>query len=110
MLTGRKKNLIILSNGENLSPEELEENIARDPQVREVLVYDEDCKIVAEIYPNFDYIEGNKIDDVNAVIESMIDTMNLTAKPSHVIASFKLRAKPFERTATGKLKRPGARL
>ena len=50
-LTGRKKNLIILSNGENISPEELEQNIARDEAVQEVLVYDEGGKIVAEIFP-----------------------------------------------------------
>ena len=50
-LTGRKKNLIILSNGENVSPEELEMDLARDPAVQEVLVYDEDGKIVAKIYP-----------------------------------------------------------
>ena len=109
-ITGRVKNLIILSNGENVSPEAIEKKFDRSPIIDEVMVYAENDRIVAEIYPNFDYIQGNKIDDVNAVIESMIDTMNLTAKPSHVIASFKLRAKPFERTATGKLKRPGARL
>ena len=39
-LTGRKKNLIILSNGENISPEELELDFSRDPGVQEVLVYD----------------------------------------------------------------------
>ena len=50
-LTGRKKNLIILSNGENISPEELEQDIARDDGVQEVLVYDEGGKIVAEIFP-----------------------------------------------------------
>ena len=50
-LTGRKKNLIILSNGENISPEELEQDIARDEAVQEVLVYDEGGKIVAEIFP-----------------------------------------------------------
>ena len=50
-LTGRKKNLIILSNGENVSPEELEMDLARDPAVQEVLVYDEDGKIVAKVYP-----------------------------------------------------------
>jgi long-chain acyl-CoA synthetase len=50
-LTGRKKNLIILSNGENISPEELEMDLSRDPAVQEALVYDEDGKIVAKIYP-----------------------------------------------------------
>lgn len=51
ILTGRKKNLIILSNGENVSPEELEAAVSRDSGVREVLVYEQDRQIVAEIYP-----------------------------------------------------------
>lgn len=50
-LTGRKKNLIILSNGENVSPEELEAAFAREDGVREVLVYEREHRIVAEIYP-----------------------------------------------------------
>lgn len=50
-LTGRKKNLIILSNGENVSPEELEVALALDEGVCEVLVYEQEGMIVAEIYP-----------------------------------------------------------
>ena len=50
-LTGRAKNLIILSNGENISPEELENGFQIDPGVNEVLVYEKDHKIIAEIYP-----------------------------------------------------------
>ena len=109
-ITGRVKNLIILSNGENVSPEAIEKKFDHEPIVDEVVAYAENDRIVAEIYPNYDYIEENGIEDVNAVIESMIDTMNLTAKPSHVIASFKLRTKPFERTGSGKLVRPGVSL
>lgn len=109
-ITGRVKNLIILSNGENVSPEAIEKKFAHEPIVDEVVVYAEHDRIVAEIYPDFSYIDENGIEDVNAVIESMIDTMNLTAKPSHVISSFKLRSEPFERTGSGKLKRPNASL
>lgn len=51
-LTGRKKNLIVRSDGENVSPEELESALALDEAVREVLVYERDGGITAEIYPN----------------------------------------------------------
>lgn len=54
-LTGRKKNLIVLSNGENISPEELERALALDAAVREVLVYERDGGITAEIYPDEAY-------------------------------------------------------
>jgi len=50
-LTGRIKNLIILSNGENISPEELENDFRQDSGVQDVLVYGDGSSIVAEIYP-----------------------------------------------------------
>lgn len=56
-LTGRKKNLIILSNGENVSPEELESDFLKYEAVQEVLVYEQNQTIVAEIYPNTDYLK-----------------------------------------------------
>lgn len=55
-LTGRKKNLIILSNGENVSPEELEVSLTLDEGVREALVYEHEGRIVAELYPEEGYM------------------------------------------------------
>ena len=99
ILTGRKKNLIILSNGENLSPEELEENIARDPQVREVLVYDEDGRIVAEIYPEEEYFDN--YDYFNALKE----TINNKRPMYKRIAVVKLRKEEFIKNASMKIVR-----
>ena len=107
-ITGRVKNLIILSNGENVSPEAIEKKFADRRLVQEVMVYAENDKIVAEIFPNYTYAEENKIYDVEAILEDMVDTMNMTAKPSHIISRVKLRSTPFERTATGKLIRKKA--
>lgn len=61
-LTGRKKNLIILSNGENVSPEELESDFLKYEAVQEVLVYEQNQMIVAEIYPDTDYLKENVSD------------------------------------------------
>ena len=79
-LTGRKKNLIILSNGENISPEELENDFALDPGVAEVLVYEKDKKIIAEIFPeeaylgNTDYFEAlrKKVNEGRPVYKQVI--------------------------------------
>lgn len=102
-ITGRVKNLIILSNGENVSPEAIEKKFSDRRLVQEVMVYAENDKIVAEIFPNYDFAEENRIDDVVGMLENIVDTMNMTAKPSHMISRIKLRNSPFERTATGKL-------
>ena len=99
MLTGRKKNLIILSNGENLSPEELEENIARDPNVREVLVYDEGGRIVAEIYPEDDYMDNE------AYFNELKEKINNKRPMFKRIAVIKLRKEEFIKNGSMKIVR-----
>ncbi|MCQ2485049.1 MAG: AMP-binding protein [Clostridia bacterium] len=104
-ITGRVKNLIILSGGENVSPEAIEKKFGGIELVDEVLVYGENDRIVAEIYPNFDYAEVNNIQDISSVLESIVDGMNETAKASHIISKIKIRETPFEKTGAGKIKR-----
>ena len=98
-LTGRKKNLIILSNGENLSPEELEEDFSRDSAVREVLVYDENGKIVAEIYPEEDYLDNQEY--FNALKEKINNKRPMFKR----IAIVKLRNEEFIKNGSMKIVR-----
>ncbi len=105
-ITGRVKNLIILSSGENVSPEAIEKKFNDVPLIQEVMVYGENDRIVAEFYPNNDYAEENNIDDIDGILEALVDEMNKSAKPSHVIAKVKIRREPFEKTGSGKIKRP----
>ena len=67
VITGRKKNIIVLDNGKNIYPEEIEEYIYTIPYVKEVVVYDskdEDKTILcAEIFPDEELIKDA---DVNA--------------------------------------------
>ncbi len=104
-VTGRVKNLIILSGGENVSPEAIEKKFGGIDLVREILVYAENDKIVAEIYPDFEYAKVDNISDIEATLESIVDEMNETAKASHIISKIKIRETPFEKTGAGKIKR-----
>lgn len=101
-ITGRKKNLIILSNGENVSPEEIEYLLARIPEIKEVVVYTEDNLIVAEVFPE----ENEMTDaDLKAVIQERINDYN-AQQPSHKrINKVKIRKNEFEKTTTHKIKR-----
>ena len=56
-ITGREKNVIILDNGKNVYPEEIETLISYIPNVTEVVVYQADNTIVAEVYSD---AEGDK--------------------------------------------------
>lgn len=98
-LTGRKKNLIILSNGENISPEELENDFQADEGVNEVLVYEQDSKIVAEIYPEEDYM-GDK-----EYFDALMEKVNKGRPVYKQVASVKLRDEEFIKNTSKKIVR-----
>lgn len=104
-LTGRKKNLIITPNGENVSPEELENKIGSARLVQEVLVREKDGVIEAEIFPDMDYASKKKIKDVEAEIRRIVDTYNEGAPLYKRVANVKLRDTEFEKNTTKKIKR-----
>jgi len=96
-LTGRKKNLIILSNGENISPEEIEADFQLDEAVREVLVYVQDGKLIAEIYPE-DAWMGNE-----PYFKDLMLKVNEGRPLSKQIVSVKLRDVEFIKNTTKKI-------
>lgn len=104
-LTGRKKNLIITPNGENVSPEELENKIGSARLVQEVLVRETDGVIEAEVFPDLEYASKKKIKDVRAEIQKIIDDYNEKAPLYKRVVSVKLRDTEFEKNTTKKIKR-----
>lgn len=104
-LTGRRKNLIILANGENVSPEELENRFAPFPLVKEVLVYDEEHVIAAEIFPDQEYAERKHIRDIPAQVQKAVDKINGDLPAYKKIARVKIRETEFEKTTSRKIKR-----
>lgn len=102
-ITGRKKNIIILSNGKNLYPEELEQQIQRIPAVSEVLVYEENNSVTAEIFPNIDYLEEKGVTNIQRYIEDAIENLNSQLPAGKSIASVRVRESCFEKTATQKI-------
>ncbi len=111
-ITGRKKNLIILSNGKNVYPEEIETELASTPGVVDVIVYEgqskrgvENNRIVAEIYPDKDYIEKNNIEDVQAYLQEYVNEYNRTAVPYKKIGILKVREDEFPKNTLRKILR-----
>ncbi len=98
-ITGRKKNLIILSNGENVSPEEIENQFAYFTPVKEIVVYAEDGQIIAEVFPDPEYESEN----IQAEIQAKIDEINLTFPPAKRIVKLVIREKEFPKTASRKI-------
>lgn len=99
-IIGRKKNLICLSNGKNVSPEELEDKLSRIDYVKEVLVYEEDKKIVAEFFLN----EEDYPDAKSKINEDVIE-FNRKMPMFKNIGKVKIRDEEFPKTTTLKIAR-----
>lgn len=111
-ITGRKKNLIILSNGKNVYPEEIENELAATPGVLDIIVYEGHSKrgiaynaIVAEIYPDKAYFEENGIQDIQAYLKPYVDDYNRRAVPYKKISILKVRSEEFPKNTLRKIQR-----
>ena len=105
-LTGRKKNLIITPNGENVSPEEIENRLSESRLVQEVLVREgEGGAIEAEIFPDYEYAGKKKIKDIPGELQKIIDAYNKTALLYKRVFGLKVRETEFEKNTTKKIKR-----
>ena len=104
-LTGRKKNLIITPNGENISPEEIENKLSNHRLVQEVIVRDSDGVIEAEIFPDYEYASKKKIKDIGSTLQELIDDYNKEAPLYKRIFKLKVRETEFEKNTTKKIKR-----
>lgn len=104
-LTGRKKNLIITKNGENVSPEELENKIGEHRLVQEILVRESEGVIEAEIFPDHEYAKKKEIKDIQAVLQEVIDTYNQGAPAYKRVYRLKIRDTEFAKTPSKKIKR-----
>jgi acyl carrier protein len=104
-LNGRIKNLIILSNGENVSPELIENKFDSDRVVEEIVAYGEGDRIIAEVYPNFEFAQKTGIKDIKAEIDRIV-AKNNEVLPSYArIAQLSLRERPFPKTSSKKIAR-----
>ena len=95
-ITGRKKNLIILASGENVSPEELEKKLALCPAITECIVKEKSQKICAVIY-----CPEDKQEEVRAFVTEVNRSLPLYKR----ISAVEFTAEPLPRNALGKLLR-----
>ncbi len=111
-ITGRIKNLIILSNGKNVYPEEIECDIQGVWGVNEVVVYEGISKsnpdrelIVAEIYPDYDGFKAKGIEDIQGYFDAEIKKINARNVSYKTVGKVKLRTEEFPKNTSRKITR-----
>jgi len=110
-ITGRKKNVIILSNGKNVFPEELEEHLAeRSDVIGEAVVIGRpneagEVAITTIVYPNQEFAGGKTADEVYNTIKEAINEINKSLPVYKQMRELEIRDTEFEKTTTRKIKR-----
>lgn len=111
-ITGRLKNLIILSNGKNVYPEEIESVFSAVHGVQDAVVYEGQSKrgaehnaIVLEIFPDAEYCKANKIENIRVYMQKYLDDYNRNAVPYKKVGVLKVRTEDFPKNTMRKIQR-----
>ncbi len=109
-ITGRKKNVIILSNGKNIFPEELEEYLSGCDIIDESVVIGREHEngeivITAVVYPNQELIKGMTKEQVEAAVKEAVNEINKQHPIYKQIRDVEVRDTEFEKTTSKKIKR-----
>ena len=108
-IVGRIKNLIILPNGENISPEELEEVFYKSEYVKDCLVKEDELngkKVIGiEILPNTEAIKDMGEDGIYNLFRHLVADINKTLPTYKQISKISIRTEDFKRTNAMKISR-----
>ena len=106
-IKGRKKNMILSSNGQNIYPEELEDKLNSMEYVNEALVIEKEGKITALVNLDLDKLDRDKIDrtEYDNVLEQIRKDTNAELPAYEQIAQIFIQAEEFEKTPKRSIKR-----
>ena len=108
-IVGRIKNLIILSNGENVSPESIEEPFYKDDRLRDCLVKEDEQDgrqvIAIEILPRMEAFGNAPWETVEAYFKDLVGKVNATLPTTHQVSKITVRKEDFKRIGAMKVSR-----
>jgi long-chain acyl-CoA synthetase len=111
-ITGRKKEVIVLSSGKNIYPEEIEAHYAQSPYIKELCILGHALpgkplaeRLHAVIVPDLDVMKARKVLNIKEVLRFDIENLSIHLPAHKRILSYEIRTEPLPRTTTRKLKR-----
>jgi long-chain acyl-CoA synthetase len=110
-VTGREKEIIVLPNGKNIYPDELEAHYGQSPSIQEIAVIgvfseqERGERLHAVVVPNFDYLKSRKIVNAREILRDEIAGLSNQLPKYKRLMSYQIQGEPLPRTTTRKIKR-----
>ena len=107
-LDGRIKDMIVLTNGKNVDPNAIEQEIVLEDKVgiiEEIAVLEFENKLLALVLPNMQAVLKNRISNFEVVVREILNNYNATAKSYLKVLDIKIVQEEFPKTRIGKIKR-----
>jgi long-chain acyl-CoA synthetase len=106
-LVGRKKEMIVLSNGKNINPADIENEIMKEARlIQELAVTEYNNHLVAVVYPDFEAVKEANITNIKETLKwEIIDKYNVNAPKYRKILDIKIVKEELPKTKLGKLRR-----
>ncbi|WP_294479034.1 AMP-binding protein [uncultured Ruminococcus sp.] len=102
-INGRVKNLIILSNGENISPEEIETRLGVNDLIGEIVVTGEDNMLTARIFPDPEMTGGMTDEEIHSALQEILNGYNSQQPTYKQLSKLVVRKYPFLKNTTKKI-------
>lgn len=106
-IRGRKKNMLLSANGQNVYPEEIEDKLNSMALVSECIVIQRNEKFIALVYP--DYEEARNLgftdEDINGVMNQNLQDLNAAIPAYSKVAAIEIRKEEFAKTPKKSIKR-----
>jgi long-chain acyl-CoA synthetase len=110
-ITGRKKEVIVLPNGKNIYPDELETHYMQSPYIQEIAVLgifspqERGERLHAVVVPDFDYLKSRKVANAREILRDQIAALSNQLPKYKRLMSYQVQSEPLLRTTTRKIKR-----
>jgi len=111
-ITGRKKEIIVLSNGKNIYPEEVEAHYRQSPIIKEICVLGLSRpgepaaeRLYAVVVPDQEALRERKVVNAGDLVRFEMEGLSVGLAPPKRVLGYEVWMEPLPRTTTGKLKR-----
>lgn len=104
-ITGRAKDIIVLSSGKNIYPDEVEREYQKIPLIKEICVFGKEDRLEAVIVPDTEYLKRQGIANIREALSWEINSISRRLPPYKRLMGYTLYPEPLPKTPLGKFRR-----